>query len=128
MNIGEINRDQSYYDLIISKEIKGQEEAVFRAIFSYPDSTDRELSDLSGIDRSSVNGRRNDLVNDGLVVASGSKVDVTGRVCTTWRVKLEADTPKEIEHILSNSEMNKIEKLLLKANTYQKEKIKRLLE
>ena len=123
------NRNESYLDLVNSYGLGEQEEAVFRTIFHHPHSTDKEISELSGIDKSSVNGRRNKLVEKGLVIESKGKYDTgSDRNVTTWKVKLDGEKiEKEKKSFLTNAEMNKATRLMIKlkstANKFQRKKL-----
>ena len=130
MNEAESNRNESYMDLVESKQLGQMQEAVFRTIFSYPNSTDQEISEFANIPLNVVNARRNELFNEGLISASGSKTNPeSGKSNTTWRVNIDSKVPKEIKGLqLSSSEMSKIEKLIYKANDFQKNKIKEMLK
>ena len=133
MNESEYNRNESYMDLVNNKQLGETQEAVFRTIFSYPDSTDQEISLRSNIPLNVVNARRNELFNEGLVKSSGSKIGSSGKPNTTWRVNLDSKVPKEMEgSYLTSREMATLERLLykLKSNDhkFQIDKIKRMLD
>ena len=130
MNESEYNRNESYLDLVKSKNLSETQEAVLRFIFHSPDCTDNEISAGTGLTLNCVNGRRNELVHEGLIKSSGSKVNqCTGNVNTTWRFCEGDIIPKELEDLkLSSSEFDKLQKLIYKANDFQKNKIKEMLE
>ena len=131
--LSETNRNESYLDLVESKQLGQMQEAVFRTIFSYPNSTDQEISELSNIPLNVVNARRNELFNEGLICSRGSKTNLeTGKANTTWKVNIDSKVPKEIKGFLTNAEMNKLEKMIIQLNSngndFQKNKIRCMLE
>ena len=131
--LSEHNRNLSYAEIVQFKGLTGQMEAVFKTIFDHPNSSDSEIAELCGISRSSVNGRRDDLMKEGLVMASGSKYDRnTDRHVTTWKVCSDGKSEKKDERYLTNAEMKKLESLIykLKSNDhkFQTDKIRKMLE
>ena len=148
------NRNESYYQLISTNKLTEQQEAILRQLQLVPDLTDSELSDYLLMDKNVINGRRNELAEMGLIFASGSKFNKeTNRNNTTWRIKRqehiqskEVFTKEDIETCyfeghnkyvqstqesitcLTNSELNKIFKLILVANEHQVRLIKERLE
>ena len=126
------NRNESYYQLISTNKLTEQQEAILRQLQIIPDLTDSELSDYLLMDKNVINGRRNELAEMGLIFASGSKFNKeTNRNNTTWRIKRQdtsIQSTQESITCLSNSELNKIFKLILVANEHQVRLIKERLE
>jgi len=126
------NRNESYFKLIEENKLTEQQEAILRQLQLIPDLTDSELSDYLLMDKNVINGRRNELAEMGLIFASGSKFNKeTNRNNTTWRIKRQdtsIQSTQESITCLSNSELNKIFKLILVANEHQVRLIKERLE
>jgi hypothetical protein len=126
------NRNESYFKLIEENKLTEQQEAVLRQLQLMPDLTDSELSDYLLMDKNVINGRRNELAEMGLIFASGGKFNKeTNRNNTTWRIKIQDSSIQSTQEsitCLSNSELNKIFKLLMVANDYQINLIKERLE
>ncbi len=60
---------------------------VYLAFRDNPFSSDREISELTGIRVNAINGRRNELEQMGLIVESGKrKCLISGRMVLTWDV------------------------------------------
>lgn len=72
-DVGKEVRDANYH--MITKQHLGECQAlVYQTLVENPSGlTDTELSVLTGLPRSSINGRRNELVKKGLVVFSHKK-------------------------------------------------------
>ena len=63
-------------------------EKVLRFIRDNPDSTDLEISKRIGLSINNVTGRRNKLLNDGLIVESGVKPNIgSNKQAITWRIR-----------------------------------------
>lgn len=64
----------------------GQRQAtILSAIRSHPNSTDLELSQITGLPINCVTPRRGELEAMGLIVAVGKKRQVNGKVAYMWR-------------------------------------------
>lgn len=76
------------YREIIEEGLLGEQQAkLFQAIHDYPGLNDREYSQLTGLERGSVCGRRNELMALGIVLEAGIKEDlITGRSTMTYKV------------------------------------------
>jgi len=127
MNSKEI-RDESYRKLVQSKRLNTQQEAVLKFFLIHGARTDQEMARRTGISLNMMNARRNELVEQGLVKEFGSEIGNSNRSRTVWAL-VEPGEVLEVKHFqLTNSEMTKLENLVRKANNFQKEKIKEMLE
>lgn len=87
-DLGKKVRNESYNNLT-ARHLGKCQQLVYEAL-SEESLTDSELSERTGLRRSSVNGRRNELVSMGLVIASHRKTirdNGRKRVNTVWRIK-----------------------------------------
>lgn len=135
MTIGEQNRDKSYMDLIENNKLGEQEEAVLRMFHLYPDKTSQFIADMLMIPLASVNGRRNSLMEKGLLIESGTDYQESNIGRTTYRVNFLGDSranKKDSKGCLSAGMLERFERQLLsmrlnyhKANEHQR---KRLLD
>ena len=84
VDLGRYARDESYKQTKQETHIDIQREIIHRVIISHPEGiTDLEICNLTGISRSSVNARRNELEN---VVGVGlTRID--DRLNTMWGVE-----------------------------------------
>lgn len=133
MTKGEQNRNEAYLDLIKEEKLGNQEEAVLRMFYLYPDSTNQHISELIKLPLATINGRRNSLVEKGLLIESGTNYDESNVGRTTYRVatqKAESSEPG----CLTFSKMKSIRESLLRirkayfqASAWQVEQIKKEL-
>jgi len=69
-DVGKAVRNANYH--INQEKFKNERALVLQTILMHPEGlTDREIADLTGLQRSSVNGRRNELMHEKLVRAVG---------------------------------------------------------
>jgi len=124
------NRDESYLKLTQGKDFGDKQEAVLRVLHTYGSLTDKGIAMFTGLSLSCVNGRRNELVAEGVVAEVGRAFDEdTKRNVTVWSVIYDGvQSTQNSNYCLSSSELNRIEKLLCKANEHQKNLIKGWLE
>ena len=130
-DLTESNRNHAYWELISNNKLGEMQEAVLRVIHHYPNSTDSDIARLMGFeDKNKVRPRRNELAEMGLIVPSGTKSDPETRMANTaWKVSYEGGgVKKEGKSFLTNAEMNRIETLIRKANPFQRDKIRGLLQ
>lgn len=116
MTIGEINRNESYNRLIENADLGDQEEGVLKLFHVWPDSTAQFISKQGVIPLASVNGRINSLLEKGLLLETGSKIEETGRSRTTYRVRQTGEQSTQMSPqntCLSSNQMRNIEKSLL---------------
>lgn len=87
-DVGKAVRNANYH--MNEDKFKTERALVLQTIIMHPEGlTDREIADLTGLQRSSVNGRRNELMHEGLVRPVGiATYDYEGRnvVNTMWGV------------------------------------------
>lgn len=82
------NRRKSFFELS-SEDLCVQESKVLDAIKVLQPCSDREVACYLNIERSSVNGRRNRLMNASIpfIIEMGSKIDVkTNKTVTLWGI------------------------------------------
>lgn len=135
MTIGEQNRNDSYMELIKNNKLGEQEEAVLRMFHKYPDSTSQFIADMLMIPLASVNGRRNSLIEKGLLIESGTDYQESNIGRTTYRVNLFGDSKAnkgDSKQCMTAGMVERFERQLLsmrlnyhKANEHQR---KRLLD
>ena len=124
-SISEINRNDAYYKFQENVEKLGEtQKLVFDAIKENGSLTDQEIVEQTGLTLNCVNGRRNELVDMGLVIARDSKLcemrDGGRTFRTTWALR---DPSIEVEHKPTNltaNELNRVKKLIDRANMFQK--------
>jgi len=76
---------QAFKDLRQSGQLNKLQELVYNWFNNYPVSTDKEISELSGLAINIVTARRNELVKLGeLVQYNKRNCHVTGRLAITW--------------------------------------------
>jgi hypothetical protein len=63
------------------------QELVFNAIKDNPLKCDKELSEITGLELSCINGRRNELEEMKLIESAGKKKNGNNRNVHLWRVK-----------------------------------------
>jgi predicted transcriptional regulator len=96
-------------------------EEVYKAIVQLENATDMEIARHILRERNFVTRARTDLITDGRV-KEGIKRNckITGRYVQTWEIGEQEKRPE----LLTATQMDKIEKMLLIANKRQKEIIK----
>ena len=84
-----VARDSSHRDMQIEPQTLVQRNLVFQIIKGHPEGiTDKEISLFTGISRSSVNARRNEISNVGVVgLATVFFHDGRCRLNTLWGMK-----------------------------------------
>lgn len=114
-------RDEAYCNKI--KGLNQQEQWVYEWYKANPNSTDQEISELSGTRLASVNGRRKSLVEKGLLKPTDKKFcGETQCWRTTYEITdgTEARTPKSF---LTSTEFEKVKRMIYKlkstGNTFQ---------
>jgi len=124
------NRDEAYRKIVQSKRINTQQEAILKLFLVHGAKTDQQIAEVSGISLNMVNARRNELVEMGILMEFGSELDYsTNRRRTLWKVKEPGDIGLVKPKLsLSHLELTRLEKLIYKANSFQKQKIKEMLE
>ena len=126
-------RNESYFMMVNSSNLNNLQEGILRFIKLNPDSTDQYISEMLDLELSCVNGRRNELVEKGLILDSGKNYN-SGRPRTTWRIATAEEYAKikQKETCLNNKDMNQlirlISKLLYVNNKTQINIIKKMLE
>ena len=126
-------RNESYFMMVNSSNLNNLQEGILRFIKLNPDSTDQYISEMLDLELSCVNGRRNELVEKGLILDSGKNYN-SGRPRTTWRIATAEEYVKfkQKETCLNNKDMNQlirlISKLLYVNNKTQINIIKKMLE
>jgi len=130
--ISEQNRNEAYLELLSSEKITPQQNLVYEALFNNPDSTDQELSAITGLPMSSINGRRNELVELNLISEVGKKwCEETNSWRTTWRILKNGESTTQAlmkPNCLSHERLEKVIKDIRKMNSFQRKKIKELIE
>jgi len=117
------NRDDSYWKLVNGNDFGDKQEAVLRILHTCGNQTDKGIVILTGLSLSCVNGRRNELVEAGVVAEVGKEYDKeTNRNITVWGIVYHGvQSTQQTPSCLSSAELNRIEKLILtKANDHQK--------
>ena len=78
----------AYHDPVNREKLGRCQVIVLECLEKYPDSTDREISWKTGLAINNVTGRRNELVDLGLVEENGKRVcSISGRTVYQWRIK-----------------------------------------
>ena len=96
---------------------------VFKAIFEFGPITDQELSDLLDLPLATVNGRRKELFDLAIVKEEGKKFNSeTNSYRTLWVIH-DGSKDSLKPHCASFSEMERVHKIILNANPFQKSKI-----
>ena len=117
----------TYNDLIRSGTINDMQKEVLDGFLATPLSTDNEISEFHKIKINVVTARRYELVEAGVMIDHGKRrCSFSGRFAHIWRVRtikeIQRGKPKELG-MLKCSEMDKIQKKIMKANDFQKKKI-----
>ena len=75
------------------KERQTQREIIFNCLRDVLEvANDRTISEYTGIEKNAVCGRRNELMNMGLIYCAGMEEDkLTKKMCYVWRVKQSMD-------------------------------------
>jgi hypothetical protein len=90
----------AYQDLKQSGKLGEMQQRVCYLIATFPDSTDRELSQLyaehwGGTDPNSVRPRRHELLEMNVIEESGQRIcRISAHMALTWRIKLNSDQPE----------------------------------
>jgi predicted HTH transcriptional regulator len=71
------------------------ETKVLKAVGKNPQSCDREIKSITGLEINSVTARRNKLVELGYLRANGTKLSSTGRTVLSWTI-----TQKGIDYLI----------------------------
>jgi len=122
-------RNNSYLDLVKKNKLSELQEAVLKFLFIFGPATDHQISEKLNIPLASVNGRRNELVDLGLVAQVG--IDYSNeKPRTLWKFLEigEQSTQKLESNCLTFSELAKVEKLIQRMNLHQIQRIKSVLE
>jgi hypothetical protein len=120
------NRNESYLKLTSTHELGEKQEAVLRVLHTYGSLTDKGIVLFTGLSLSCVNGRRNELVDRGIVAEVGKVFDNDAkRNVTVWSVIYDdMQSTQNSSSCLTNSEMKQVEKYIVKincnGNEYQK--------
>lgn len=77
-------RDKSYQEVL--EDLGRRQGQVLKALREAGPLTDRQIADRIGCPRSSVNGRRNELMNMGLVAYADTITDKYGSDAKRWKV------------------------------------------
>lgn len=100
------------------------QEKVFEYFYIYPNSTDFEISRISGLPINIITARRNELAAMGVICESGRKRNLTGRDAIKW-VCINNTTKQDG---LSHNRFQLILKNIRQANQFQRLKIKEFIE
>ena len=133
MTLGEENRNASFKELKQSENDISQEQGVLATLKVYPDVTANFIADHMNVDVGPIHGRLNSLVEQGLVIHSGTDYKESGRGRTTYRIRKvgEGSTQKDInKNCLSISQLETVQSQLFTLrkrvnipNSFQKAKI-----
>ena len=101
LSLNEFIRLKNYKELFDDDYIEVQNRKVFEAFKIKQPCSDQEVADYLGIKRSSVNGRRNDLIKDfniPLIVPYLKGIDKDSKhTVTLWRINKVLDVDRELE-------------------------------
>lgn len=125
------NRDCSYFALIESHGLGEAQEAVLRVLFHKGSQTDKEIAFNTNLSLSCVNGRRNELIEMGLVAEVGERYDPeTQRNVTLWGfVRPGEQSTQQAPGCIKNARMKMIEREIRQnANEHQKKMIRGWLD
>lgn len=103
----------AYYNSILPN-LPNLEKEVLREILKHEDITDKEIAHNTGLELSCVNGRRNKLVEKGLVVESQKRYSRAGRTknkVIAWKINRYAS--------INNSHLKPEIKEMIKQKTIQ---------
>lgn len=88
---------KTYRQLLAEGVIGIMCEKLLVVIRENPNLSDTDYSNITGYKINQITGRRNDLMQMGLVVKSGEKIDVkTGQEVTTWKAPKKFNFKKKI--------------------------------
>ena len=106
---------EAYHWLKDYGHIGEKQQIVYECIMKNPDLNDREISEKLSMKINCVNGRRNELLNIGVIKCSGKKVDsVTKRLTMSWSTVRIWDSNKSPKKKRSPIDRSKILKLITK--------------
>jgi len=121
------------FEIIQSGRLNDMEEVVFRAFCEHPMSTDKEIEAYTGLEINKITGRRNGLVDKGLMEECGVReCQVTHMNVLIWRpcdnkpkenIQREFLTDKQMENI-----GKKLRMLKDQGNDFQKNQIRKWVE
>ena len=118
-------RDDAYCSKI--KGLNLQEQNIYEWYKANPKSTDQEIAEMSGVKLASVNGRRNSLVEKGMLKPTDKKYCEDTECWRTTYMITDGTEARELALRLSTTEMNHLRRLVIKANSFQKKKILEIL-
>lgn len=122
-------RETSYRAFVELKQdgrIGKLQEYIYDLFYIYPNSTDLDISLISEQPINMVTGRRNELMQLGVISESGKKINNdTGKEAITWHC--EAPQKQEPSNGLSNTKFQHIMNNLSKANDFQKKRFMEIL-
>jgi len=118
-------RDDAYCSKI--KGLNLQEQNIYEWYKANPKSTDHEIAEMSGVKLASVNGRRNSLVEKGMLKPTDKKYCEDTECWRTTYMITDGTEARELALRLSTTEMNHLRRLVIKANSFQKKKILEIL-
>ena len=109
----------SYRELISSGKLGQLQELIYGYFLANPDSTDREIADLSGYDINVITARRNELIELGYLKETGRRLcKVTKHLAITWGPGKQEKRPG-----LKHTQFIRMLNQIAKANEFQKDKI-----
>lgn len=122
---------EKYQELMSENKLSADQKMVVKALYSliekgYTGATDseiaRELGEFDPVNSKRYRPRRTELVEKGYLMELDKRAcEVTGSTCIAWG--FNDGTGSDQPSFLSDSEMNKIFKLLARANGFQKNKV-----
>jgi len=127
------NRDESYWSLIQRNALGDKQEAVLRVLHTNGNMTDKDIVLFTGFSLNCVTGRRNELVDMGIVAEVGSVYNEdTNRMVTLWGIVYDGkQSTQKTFSLLTNNELVRLEKLIIKLNStgnqHQKNLVKKWL-
>jgi len=119
-------RDDAYCSKI--KGLNLQEQNIYEWYKANPKSTDQEIAEMSGVKLASVNGRRNSLVEKGMLKPTDKKYCEDTECWRTTYMITDGTEARELALRLSTTEMNHLRRLVIKANDFQRKQIKEILQ
>ena len=119
-------RDDAYCSKI--KGLNLQEQNIYEWYKANPKSTDQEIAEMSGVKLASVNGRRNSLVEKGMLKPTDKKYCEDTECWRTTYMITDGTEARELALRLSATEMNHLRRLVIKANSFQRKQIKEILQ
>jgi len=132
MTLGENNRYESFKALLLSGEIGQMQKVVLELFYLNPNTTSQFIAERGNLPLATVNGRRNELMERGLITSTGTNNTESSKGRTTYAVSetLDLKAKESVSGCLSYSQMKgigkdlqKIRNIIHKPSVFQKAKI-----